>query len=50
MFKSWITDISEWTDQSGAPSEDREVGTDALRRYVMRLTQTKKIKNFAKTK
>jgi hypothetical protein len=50
MFKSWVTDISEWTDQSGASSEDREVGTDALRRYVMRLTQTKKIKNFVKTK
>lgn len=50
MFKSWITDISEWTDTSGVPAEQREVGTDALRRYLMKLTQTKKIKNFVKSK
>jgi hypothetical protein len=50
MFKSWITDISEWTDVSGVPADQREVGTDALRKYVMGLTKTKKIKNFVKSK
>lgn len=50
MFKSWITDISEWTDVSGVPADQREVGTDALRKYLMKLTQTKKIKNFVKNK
>jgi hypothetical protein len=50
MFKSWITDISEWTDVSGVPADQREVGTDALRKYVMGLTKSKKIKNFVKSK
>lgn len=50
MFKSWITDISEWTDVSGVPADQREVGTDALRKYVMGLTKSRKIKNFIKTK
>ena len=50
MFKSWITDISEWTETSGVPADQREVGTDALRRYLMKLTGTKKIKNFVKDK
>lgn len=50
MFKSWITDISEWTDISGVPADQREVGTDALRQYVMKLTRSKKIKNFVKSK
>lgn len=50
MFKSWITDISEWTETSGVPADQREVGTDALRKYLMKLTQTKKIKNFVKNK
>lgn len=46
MFKSWIKDVKEWTDVSGVPASQREIGTDALRKYVMRLTNTKKIKNF----
>lgn len=46
MFKSWIKDITEWTDVSGVPADQREIGTDALRKYVMRLTGTKKIINF----
>ena len=47
MFKCWIRDVVEWTDQSGEPdSTKREVGTDAFRKYVMRLTHTKKIHNF----
>ena len=39
MFKSWIKDVTEstYTDQSGVPASEREVGTDALRKYAMRL-------------
>jgi hypothetical protein len=46
MFKSWITDIREWTDVSGVPPEQREVGTDAYLNYVMKMTGTKVIQNF----
>jgi hypothetical protein len=46
MFKSWILDIREWTEVSGVPANQREVGTDALRDYVMRLTKTDAISNF----
>ena len=42
MFKSWIRDLSEATvnypGPSGIPSHQREVGTDSLRDYVMRMT------------
>ena len=31
MFKSWIKDV---TDVSGVPANQREVGTDALRKYT----------------
>jgi hypothetical protein len=46
MFKSWIRDVIEWTDISGVPAEEREVGTNPFRQYVMKLTGTKDIKNF----
>jgi len=46
MFKSWIKDISEWTEVSGVPADQREVGTDALRNYAMKMTGTKSIDNF----
>lgn len=46
MFKPWIRDVVEWTNRSGVPGNQREVGTDALRKYVMSLTNTKKIDNF----
>ncbi len=46
MFKSWIKDVIEWTEVSGVPANQRETGTDALRKYVMSLTGTKDIKNF----
>ena len=46
MFKSWIRDITEWTNQSGVPADQRLIGTDAHREYVMRLTGVKEIKNF----
>ena len=38
MFKSWIKDVSEsfvnGTTQSGVPADQREVGTEAFRKYV----------------
>lgn len=37
----------EWTEVSGVPADQREVGTDAFREYVMRMTNTKKIDNFS---
>ena len=46
MFKPWIKDVKEWTEVSGVPASQREVGTDAYRKYVMSLTQTNKITNF----
>jgi hypothetical protein len=46
MFKSWIHDLVEWTDESGVPAEKREIGTDALVQYAMKMTHTKKIRNF----
>ena len=38
--------MKEWTEVSGVPADQREVGTDAFREYTMRMTDTKKIKNF----
>ena len=46
MFKSWIRDLNEYTEQSGVPSDQRLVGTDSFRKYAMRMTDTKAIKNF----
>jgi hypothetical protein len=51
MFKSWIKDLNkieeqQWTNVSGVPANQREVGTDALRKYAMKMTGTKEIKNF----
>lgn len=46
MFKSWITDIREWTDVSGVPAEYREVGTPALRDYAMKMSGMEVIQNF----
>jgi hypothetical protein len=44
--KSQITKITRFTDVSGVPANQREVGTDAVREYAMRLTNTAYIKNF----
>lgn len=49
MLKSWIDDLTEWTNVSGVPADQREVGTDELRKYVMHLTGLRKIKNFIKS-
>ncbi len=46
MFKAWIHDVKEWTEVSGVPADQRLVGTDAHREYVMKMTDTKKIQNF----
>ena len=51
MFKSWIRDVMEAVvnypgTPSGVPANQREVGTNDLRKYTMGLTGTKKIRNF----
>lgn len=46
MFKPWIHDVIEWTEVSGVPADQRLVGTDAYREYVMALTGVKNIRNF----
>ena len=47
MFKSWIKDITEkFTEVSGVPANQREVGTDALRQYTQRLSHNPIIINF----
>jgi hypothetical protein len=50
MFKSWIHDVNEkvenYSGPSGVSADERLVGTDAHRKYVMRMTGTKEIKNF----
>ena len=50
MFKSWIRDVMEavvnYPGPCGVPADQREVGTDSLRQYAMRMTGTKEIKNF----
>ena len=38
--------IKEWTNQSGVPADQREVGTDPFREYVMKMSNAKKIDNF----
>ena len=47
MFKSWIKDITEkFTEISGVPANQRDVGTDALRQYTQRLSHNPIILNF----
>ena len=47
MFKSWIKDITEkFTEISGVPASQREVGTDSHRQYVQRLAHSPIILNF----
>ena len=50
MFKCWIHDVMEaivnYPGPSGVPANQREVGTDAHREYVMRITGVKEIRNF----
>ena len=50
MFKSWIRDVMEavvnYPGKDGVSADQREVGTDSYRKYAMRMTGTKEIKNF----
>jgi hypothetical protein len=50
MFKSWIHDVMEsvvnYSGPSGVPANQREVGTDASRKYAMRILGVKEIRNF----
>ena len=47
LFISWIKDITEkFTEVSGVPANQREVGTDALRQYTQRLSHNPIILNF----
>ena len=50
MFKSWIKDVCEkvvnYPGPSGVPGDERLVGTDKNREYVMRMTGSTDIKNF----
>ena len=46
MFKPWIHDVIEWTNVSGVPADQRLVGTDSHREYVMGLMGVKNIRNF----
>ena len=50
MFKSWIRDVMEavvnYPGPSGVPADQRLIGTDSHREYVMRMTGTQKIRNF----
>ena len=46
MFKPWIRDVVEWTNKSGVPANQREVGTDALLKYTMSVSNTRTIDNF----
>ncbi len=43
MFKSWIKDLSEWTEVSGVPADQRLVGTDSYREYVRNLTPPRQV-------
>jgi hypothetical protein len=38
--------VVNYPGPSGIPSNQREVGTDSLRKYSMRMTGTQEIKNF----
>lgn len=46
MFKPWIKDITEWTDNCGTTEREKEVGTPERLKYVMRLMGVNKIDNF----
>jgi len=50
MFKSWIRDVMEavvnYPGPSGVSSSQREVGTDALRKYTERMTGVVGVKNL----
>jgi hypothetical protein len=46
MFKPWIQDITEWTDDCGTTEKEKEVGRPERVKYLMRLMGLKKIDNY----
>ena len=38
--------VVNYSGPSGVPAKQREIGTDAIRNYTMRMTGTTDIKNF----
>jgi hypothetical protein len=50
MFKAWIHDVMEsvvnYSGPSGVPANQRLVGTDAHKKYVMKMMGVKEIRNF----
>ena len=50
MFKSWIRDVMEavvnYPGKDGVKADQRLVGTDAYREYVMRMNGVQELKNF----
>lgn len=46
LFKPWIRDVKEYTEVSGVPANQREIGTDKLRKYAMSMVGVTNIKNF----
>ena len=47
MFKSWIKDLSEWTDPSGVGPDQRLIGTDAHLRYVQSISHPQAYRTVA---
>ena len=47
MFKSWIKDLSEWTNVSGVPADQRLIGTDAHRKYVQSISHPQAYRTVA---
>jgi phosphopantetheine adenylyltransferase len=47
MFKPWIQDITEWTDNCGTTEKEKEVGRPERVKYLMRLMGLKKIDNYS---
>ena len=45
-FKKLRSESKRFTDVSGVPADQREVGTDSLRKYAMKMAQVKNIQNF----
>ena len=47
MFKSWIKDLSEWTDPSGVGPDQRLIGTDAHLKYVQSISHPQAYRTVA---
>ena len=45
MFKSWIKDLSEWTNVSGVPADQRLIGTDAHLKYIQSISHPQAYRN-----